>query len=541
MYNPYDNEEENRNSMKKMTVYGIATASLIVLLFLLLLYYNSKEKQEAELVQRKAEEERIEEIREEEEALAKLEIGKKNIRSEDLDFWDMYDKEDKSVAEDDTTETQSYKDIKKTDEVDDKNILKDQTADDGYDDKTGEISGTGGAIRRPDDLQNNTDEALREDITGPDDTAAEAEETNEEDKYNDGDHIAVKDSDGNTIYYEIDPDLSKNEYTFASNLSVDEDDRLIYDDGDTESLTGVLVSKGSGIVDYAKVKNDDIDYVMVKVAQRDADTGVISLDETFITNSTGANVAGLPVGAVFSTQAVNETEAVEEANFTVAAIAQYGIRYPVALHVDMSDEDARSYDLKIRERTKYVKKYLDTVAAFGFKPMIYADKNTLIAGLDLSKLSDYPILLTDIIDVDDSKNEAYKQNNTDESSNRSNTAISVSDSSSGNKSENGNNKAKTDDAAGSDKSSSSSVTIKKAGSTSNEKNSSTSSTTKKGEEEEADLSEAEPRKNTKETVSLKSWYTDFPYEFMMWNYSDEGNVDGINGDADIIIGFEDYS
>ncbi|MBQ4486069.1 MAG: glycoside hydrolase, partial [Oscillospiraceae bacterium] len=32
----------------------------------------------------------------------------------------------------------------------------------------------------------------------------------------------------------------------------------------------------------------------------------------------------------------------------------------------------------------------------------------------------------------------------------------------------------------------------------------------------------------------------FPYRFALWQYSDEGHIDGIEGDVDLDICFEDY-
>ena len=79
---------------------------------------------------------------------------------------------------------------------------------------------------------------------------------------------------------------------------------------------GIDVSVYQGNIDFEKVKEDGYDFVIVRIGFRGyGSAGNIKADERAITNITKAKEAGLDVGVYFFSQAINETEAVEEADF----------------------------------------------------------------------------------------------------------------------------------------------------------------------------------------------------------------------------------
>ena len=99
----------------------------------------------------------------------------------------------------------------------------------------------------------------------------------------------------------------------------------------------------------------------------------------------------------------------EEANFTVGALMNYGVSYPVAVDVEWIEGDkGRTDSLTVKERTDLVIKYCDTVKSFGYEPIIYAGRDMLIAGLDLSKLPDYDIWLSDDYEPEDGTDYPYR-------------------------------------------------------------------------------------------------------------------------------------
>ena len=354
-----DQDREDKRAYKKMVVYFVTAASLVMLLFLTVIYFNTREKQERKRALEKEKQEQmlaLEEQRAEDEALG---IGESNVRSEDLDFWDMYEKD-----EDDEPSVSANND----DLVDRKD--RPEEVDKPY---------------KP--LSFNNIKNDNEDPIMPGD-----EEKDDED---DGKHIKARAKGKEETWYDIIEDLNKNNYDLKANLNMDED-KLEYKDRAITSKRGVDVSKYQGTIDWAKVKAAGIDFAMIRVGARGYGSAQLMLDDNFVTNIMGARAAGLETGAYFFSQATTEEEAVEEANFTVGALMNYGATYPVAIDVEWIENDrARTDDLTPEERTDLAVKYCETVKAFGYKPMIYATRDMLIAGMLPDKLKDYDIWLSD--------------------------------------------------------------------------------------------------------------------------------------------------
>ena len=354
-----DQDREDKRAYKKMVVYFVTAASLVMLLFLTVIYFNTREKQERKRALEKEKQEQmleLEEQRAEDEALG---IGESNVRSEDLDFWDMYEKDD-----DDEPSVSANND----DLVDRKD--RPEEVDKPY---------------KP--LSFNNIKNDNEDPIMPGD-----EEKDDED---DGKHIKARAKGKEETWYDIIEDLNKNNYDLKANLNMDED-KLEYKDRAITSKRGVDVSKYQGTIDWAKVKAAGIDFAMIRVGARGYGSAQLMLDDNFVTNIMGARAAGLETGAYFFSQATTEEEAVEEANFTVGALMNYGATYPVAIDVEWIENDrARTDDLTAEERTDLAVKYCETVKAFGYKPMIYATRDMLIAGMLPDKLKDYDVWLSD--------------------------------------------------------------------------------------------------------------------------------------------------
>lgn len=354
-----DQDREDKRAYKKMVVYFVTAASLVMLLFLTVIYFNTREKQERKRALEKEKQEQmlaLEEQRAEDEALG---IGESNVRSEDLDFWDMYEKDE----DDEPSVSENNDDL-----VDRKD--RPEEVDKPY---------------KP--LSFNNIKNDNEDPIMPGD-----EEKDDED---DGKHIKARAKGKEETWYAIIEDLNKNNYDLKANLNMDED-KLEYKDRAITSKRGVDVSKYQGTIDWAKVKAAGIDFAMIRVGARGYGSAQLMLDDNFVTNITGARAAGLETGAYFFSQATTEEEAVEEANFTVGALMNYGATYPVAIDVEWIENDrARTDDLTAEERTDLAVKYCETVKAFGYKPMIYATRDMLIAGMLPDKLKDYDVWLSD--------------------------------------------------------------------------------------------------------------------------------------------------
>lgn len=227
------------------------------------------------------------------------------------------------------------------------------------------------------------------------------EETEKEDPATDGKHTLVTTSDGKEEWVLVSPYLPKHEYDFTK-LVCQSNLMKYYVDGKQVSYVGVDISKYQDYVDFVKLKKAGVDFVMLRVGARGYGTGQLILDEYFLDNIKRASDAGLMIGLYFFSQAVTTDEAVEEANMVLSNIGDYKITYPIVFDMELIPNDTSRIDnLSREERTKITKKFLETIEDAGYKAMVYGNKEWLLKKVDLSKLTDYDIWLSQPGDLPD--------------------------------------------------------------------------------------------------------------------------------------------
>ena len=142
--------------------------------------------------------------------------------------------------------------------------------------------------------------------------------------------------------------------------------------------------------------------MMLRVGARGYSSGQLVLDDYFLDNIKRASDAELEIGVYFFSQAVTEAEAIEEANLVLEQIQDYTVRYPIAFDMEYVDNDtSRVEGVSRADKTTIARAFLDTVKAAGYEPMIYGDKQWLIKQIDLSKLTEYDIWLSQLEDIPD--------------------------------------------------------------------------------------------------------------------------------------------
>ena len=374
--NMFNQDPDDNRSYKKTVAMCVAAASLVILLFLVVLYVNSEPKSAP--VKPAASE-----PKESEDDFLK---DSHNITSDELEFWEdakKISKTDKTPQKEEEGELTPYRDpdSEQTDETDTDKNDKDKDSDESTG-STGSTTSSTSKPRRDDD--NEGEGSLNK--NSKDDT--------DKDKDKEG-YLAVTDEKGKKTYYEILEDVPVNDYDLENDL-LNENGMLSYKDNKREAIKGVDLSKYNGTVDFNVLKDKDVKFVMLRLGSRGYGTGSISLDEKFVEYAQNAQLAGLQIGAYFYSQAVNEMEAIEEANYIVGAVSGFSVKYPIAIDIEsVSGDEARTDKLTSKERTAVVKTFCDTVKGYGYKPIIYATRDMLIAGLDLVELEDYDVWLAD--------------------------------------------------------------------------------------------------------------------------------------------------
>lgn len=163
-------------------------------------------------------------------------------------------------------------------------------------------------------------------------------------------------------------------------------------DGVRTGTIGIDVSKYQSGIDWNKVKNAGINFVMIRCGYRGYGSGVLVEDPMFASHIKGAKAAGLRVGVYFFSQAVDEAEAIEEASMAVKLANKYGINMPIAIDSEYAAGGAgRADGLSKSARTAVTRAFCNTVKSAGHTPMVYASKSWFGSHLDASQLSSYRI------------------------------------------------------------------------------------------------------------------------------------------------------
>ncbi len=198
-------------------------------------------------------------------------------------------------------------------------------------------------------------------------------------------------SGGKYLFIPIDNELPRNDYK-SEDLVKNPDGELTYvKDGAVVSHKGIDVSKYQGDIDWQAVKDDGVEFVIIRCGIRGYESGALVEDEKFKDNVEGALGVGLETGVYFYTQAMTEDEAVEEAEFVRELLTPYNITGPVVCDVERTGSSSgRMNRLDKETRTQVVRKFCDCIASYGYSPMIYHNTEMALVMIDLKSFKDIP-------------------------------------------------------------------------------------------------------------------------------------------------------
>lgn len=161
-------------------------------------------------------------------------------------------------------------------------------------------------------------------------------------------------------------------------------------EGQVKSLRGIDVSKYNDNIQWDKIDKNQIQFAFVRVGYRGYGSGEIVADDNFEENVKGSGRAGLKTGVYFFTQALNEKEGVEEADFVLEQIKGLKIDFPIVIDVEkVNKNSARAENISAEDRTKAVIAFCDRIREAGYEPMIYGNIKCFMSMLEYEKLEEY--------------------------------------------------------------------------------------------------------------------------------------------------------
>lgn len=152
---------------------------------------------------------------------------------------------------------------------------------------------------------------------------------------------------------------------------------------------GIDVSKWQGDIDFSKLKNAGVEFVIIRVGSSNGIDGENFVDSKFIQNIKNANSVGIPVGVYFYSYANSVDRAVSDAKWIIEQLKDYNVDLPIAFDWE-NWGSFNKYELSFFGLTNMAKKFMDTVKDAGYDAMLYSSK-TYLENIWMSV--DYPVWL----------------------------------------------------------------------------------------------------------------------------------------------------
>lgn len=161
---------------------------------------------------------------------------------------------------------------------------------------------------------------------------------------------------------------------------------------------GIDVSEHKNKIKWKKVKSSGADFAFIRAGYRNAESGELNEDANFRTNMKKANKAGVMCGAYFFSQALNETEAVEEAEYLLKLVKRYDIEMPLVIDYELYNGGRLQQKVEAGEMPAS-SMYHDVVLAFcrrveeaGYESAVYANYDMLTNYMDSTLLDDEAVI-----------------------------------------------------------------------------------------------------------------------------------------------------
>lgn len=156
---------------------------------------------------------------------------------------------------------------------------------------------------------------------------------------------------------------------------------------DTE--IGLDLSEWQGTVDFEKLKEAGVEFVILRVGGTKGIKGDYFLDGKFIENITKANEIGMPVGIYFYSYANSKEKVLKDAEWIYEQIKPYKVDLPIAFDWE-NWSFYNDFNLSFYKLTDMANSYLNYFKSKGYDGLLYGSKNYLEQiWLD----TDYPIWL----------------------------------------------------------------------------------------------------------------------------------------------------
>lgn len=133
--------------------------------------------------------------------------------------------------------------------------------------------------------------------------------------------------------------------------------------------------------------------VIIRAGYRSSTTGSLIQDKKFTEHTREALANNMRLGFYFYDQSINETEAIQQADWTISQIRDYPVTYPVYIDSEYANQShsGRADNITKDQRTKNIIAFCSRIKEAGFIPGVYASDNWFKTMLNYSQFKQFDI------------------------------------------------------------------------------------------------------------------------------------------------------
>ncbi len=225
------------------------------------------------------------------------------------------------------------------------------------------------------------------------DAVAEKPTEDEDDAYSYDTDDPMMSRDVETFYQDENGEMSEEAaiMTLSTNSLKETSSNLIHQSKVSNSTKriGIDVSEWQGDIDWNTVKNEGVEFAIIRVGYRGYVYSRLVEDKKVRQNIQNAKAAGLKIGLYFYSKAITTDEAKEEANFVKSVIGNTILDLPIFLDVEYDGNADRllNANLSSDAQTNIINTFISTCNGYGYSAGVYASASVLANKMNASSIS----------------------------------------------------------------------------------------------------------------------------------------------------------
>ena len=161
------------------------------------------------------------------------------------------------------------------------------------------------------------------------------------------------------------------------------------------TMIGIDVSRYQENIDFEKVKNSGVEFVIIRIGVQSGAKKDISIDSFYLENIKKAKEAGLLVGVYLYSTAISPEIAKEQAKWVIKTLDGVKLDFPIAFDWE-NWQYFREYEISLYDLSKSYLSFAEEIEKNGYKAMLYGSKYYL-ENMWLDK-GNYPVWLAHYTD-----------------------------------------------------------------------------------------------------------------------------------------------